>query len=61
MAEKFFLSLVGGCIPVGSQGLVKAKLLYVLQWKENPERVLQVMTRASEEWALIETELQDRA
>lgn len=60
MSEKMFLSLLGGCHPLGLQGLEKAKFQYISKWKEGPERVLQAMTKTAEGWALIETELRNR-
>lgn len=39
---------------------MKAKLQHVPRYKENLEGVLQIMTKVSEEWVLVETELQDR-
>lgn len=57
MADKNGYPLVGVCGLVGFQSLVKTKLQNIPKWKENPERVLQVMATASEEWALIEIEL----
>lgn len=40
---------------------MKAKLQHVRQWHEDPEWLLQILARASEEWELVETESRDRA
>lgn len=40
--------------------LVQAKLHHFPKWKDS-EKVLEVMTKTAEEWALIETDLRDRA
>lgn len=38
----------------------KVQLKHAPRWKENPEQVLEVMSKASEKWAQGETESQDR-
>lgn len=56
MAEHASSAAVAWCSPYGFQTLVKGTLLYVSRRKEDPERVLWIMTGASEEWELVEIE-----
>lgn len=61
LAESTSVLLVEGCFPLGYKALVQPKIEYIPKWEEHPEREPQVRINAVEEWALVETELRDRA
>lgn len=61
LSEHISESFFDGCSLAGFQGLVRAKLQYLPRCIEKQERALQIMTRAWEEWALVEMELCDCA
>lgn len=54
-------ALVARRSPSGYRNIAKRKLKYILRCKTDPERVLQSMTKASEEWELVMIEPRNRA
>lgn len=61
LVESVSVILLEDCSPEGFTRLVQSKLQYIPQWKEGPEKVLGVMTKAAEDWALVDIEVQDHA
>lgn len=53
------MPLLGGCSQEGFERLVESKFQYNPKWQDDPEKVLEVMAKAAEEWALVEIELRD--
>lgn len=48
------------CAPTRFETLAKDKLKYIQKWKENPGKVVQIMTNASKEEKLVRIELKDK-
>lgn len=55
------MPLLEGCSPDGYEKPVQAKLEYIPKWEGDPEKVLETMAKAPEEWTLVEMDSQDRA
>lgn len=50
--------LLEGCSPEGSKKLMQTRLQYIPTWKEDPAKVLELIKKAAEDWALFEIDFE---
>lgn len=54
-------SLIDGASPPGFQNHVRGKLKYISKWKNDPDKVVEMMTKASRDFELVEIMGKDKA